>query len=162
MIRASVSQNFLRTIPTWDRVFAHDCFEFLICTPAMHHTRVLQHFVSLSLAMGRNFITVARKPCTCKGAWLLEEHRLKHFFVDIPCIRAGLKYLKTSINILAIYFSNYDVINSSGVLSLINILQASIPKNAAEIHQEWQSVVVGAVIVVAVYADTLRRRRSGV
>jgi len=31
-----------------------------------------------------------------------------------------------------------------------------------EIHQEWQSVVVGAVIVVAVYADTLRRRRSGV
>ena len=30
-----------------------------------------------------------------------------------------------------------------------------------EIQQEWQTVVVGAVIVIAVYTDSLRRRRAG-
>jgi ribose transport system permease protein len=30
-----------------------------------------------------------------------------------------------------------------------------------EIQQEWQTVVVGTVIVLAVYTDSLRRRRAG-
>jgi ribose transport system permease protein len=30
-----------------------------------------------------------------------------------------------------------------------------------EVPQEWQSVVVGLVILVAVYLDLLRRRRTG-
>jgi ribose transport system permease protein len=30
-----------------------------------------------------------------------------------------------------------------------------------ELQQEWQYVVVGAVILFAVFADNLRRRRAG-
>jgi len=30
-----------------------------------------------------------------------------------------------------------------------------------EIRQEWQTVVTGLVIIVAVYADSIRRRNAG-
>jgi len=30
-----------------------------------------------------------------------------------------------------------------------------------EIQQEWQYVVVGAVIIIAVFSDNVRRRRAG-
>ena len=89
MIRARVSQNFLYlSIATWDRVFAHHCFEFLTDAPRPCTT----HLNILHLCRSPLEGTFQRRhanPAHAKGwAWLLQaQYRLKHFCVDPlhPC-----------------------------------------------------------------------------
>ena len=94
MICASVSQNFLYlSIATWDRVFAHHCFEFLTDAPRPCTTHLNILHLCHSPLEG-TFQQWHANPAHAKRRGFC-RHIIWNIFVLIPCIHAGLKYLKT-------------------------------------------------------------------
>ena len=107
--------------------------------------------------------------------WLIAVYALCGFFVGLSAIvmtsrlgsaqpDLGLGYELEAI--AAVIIGGTSLLGGKGTISgtIIGALIMSVLINGLrilELQQEWQYVVVGAVILLAVYGDNVRRRRAG-
>ena len=107
--------------------------------------------------------------------WLVAIYALCGFFVGLSAVvmtsrlgsaqpDLGLGYELEAI--AAVIIGGTSLLGGKGTISgtIIGALIMSVLINGLrilELQQEWQYVVVGAVILLAVYGDNVRRRRAG-
>ncbi|CAN2222426.1 AraH Ribose/xylose/arabinose/galactoside ABC-type transport systems, permease components [Candidatus Nanopelagicaceae bacterium] len=107
--------------------------------------------------------------------WLVTIYALCGFFVGLAAVvmtsrlgsaqpDLGLGYELEAI--AAVIIGGTSLLGGKGTISgtIIGALIMSVLINGLrilELQQEWQYVVVGAVILLAVYGDNVRRRRAG-